>query len=118
MLMKTRSILTRFGLILAGFMITAAASAATTDDHGNSPSTATAVTAPATIAGNLETAGDVDYFKITLTTPAVITATSSGTTDVVGTLLLPHARADTHLLLACSVCPPQQGLDVCGGHLL
>ena len=92
MLMKTRSILTRFGLILAGFMITAAASAATTDDHGNSPSTATAVTAPATIAGNLETAGDVDYFKITLTTPAVITATSSGTTDVVGTLLLGGAK--------------------------
>ncbi|WP_449067721.1 choice-of-anchor D domain-containing protein [Prosthecobacter sp.] len=64
----------------------------TTDDHGNATSAATAVTLPSVKTGSLEKAGDVDYFKFTLTAPAVVTVTSGGTTDVMGTLWLGAAK--------------------------
>lgn len=63
-----------------------------TDDHGNSTSTATAAALPSVKTGSLEKAGDVDFFKFTLTTPSVVTVTSSGTTDVMGTLWLGAAK--------------------------
>ncbi len=59
-----------------------------TDDHGNTASSATAVVLPCVKNGSLERAGDIDYFKFTLTAPAVVTASSGGTTDVVGKLFL------------------------------
>lgn len=58
------------------------------DDHGNLIASATAAALPSTKTGSLEKAGDVDYFKFTLNTPSVVTVTSSGTTDVMGTLWL------------------------------
>ncbi len=64
----------------------------TTDDYGNTPATAAAVTLPAVRTGGLEKAGDVDFFKFTLTAPTVVTVTSGGTTDVVGTLWLGGAK--------------------------
>ncbi|MFZ4765804.1 MAG: hypothetical protein ACOYMN_12705, partial [Roseimicrobium sp.] len=82
-------------LLLGAALLPFGAPAQTTsyvDDHANNTTAATLVTAPATIPGVLGHAGDVDYFKVTLANPAVLTATSSGTTDVVGSLLLGGAR--------------------------
>lgn len=64
----------------------------TADDYGNTPATAAAVTLPSVKTGSLEKAGDVDFFKFTLTVPTVVTVTSGGTTDVVGTLWLGGAK--------------------------
>jgi hypothetical protein len=64
----------------------------TTDDYGNTTSTAAAVTLPSVKTGTLEKAGDVDFFKFTLTVPGLVTVTSGGTTDVVGTLWLGGAK--------------------------
>lgn len=64
----------------------------TSDDHGNNTSVATAVMLPSVKTGSLERAGDVDYFKFRLTAPAVVTVTSGGTTDVLGTLWLGAAK--------------------------
>lgn len=62
------------------------------DDHGNTTSTATAVALPSVKTGSLEKAGDIDFFKFTLTAPSGVTLTSSGTTDVTGTLWLGAAK--------------------------
>ncbi|MFZ4766741.1 MAG: choice-of-anchor D domain-containing protein, partial [Roseimicrobium sp.] len=56
------------------------------DDHGQNPSNATLVTAPATVAGNLEISGDIDVFKITLGAASQLSVTSVGTTDVAASL--------------------------------
>ncbi|WP_395752286.1 choice-of-anchor D domain-containing protein [Prosthecobacter sp.] len=64
----------------------------TSDDYGNTTATAAAVTLPSVKTGTLEKAGDVDFFKFTLTTPTVVTVSSGGTTDVVGTLWLGGAK--------------------------
>lgn len=88
---RIRAFLNQSVLVLSAVFNTAIALHAqttVTDDHGNNPSAATLVTLPSTVNGNLETAGDVDYFKFTLTQPMQVTATSAGTTDVVGTLML------------------------------
>ena len=55
------------------------------DDHGNTRSTATSVAAPSSTAGTL-TAGDVDYFTVTVSQPGTLTVNTSGTTDTYGTL--------------------------------
>lgn len=62
------------------------------DDHGNSTTAATAAILPSVKTGSLEKAGDVDFFKFTLTAPSMVTVTSSGTTDVMGTLWLGAAK--------------------------
>lgn len=88
----TRAALARIGhAVLAAALLIAPglrSQTTVTDDHGNSPSTATLVTLPTTVNGALEKAGDYDYFKFTLAAPTVVTVTSGGTTDVVGGLLL------------------------------
>ena len=55
------------------------------DDHGNTRSTATRVTAPSSTAGTL-TAGDIDYFAVTVSQPGTLTVNTSGSTDTYGTL--------------------------------
>jgi hypothetical protein len=73
-------------LVAVGFWLlgTAAASA---DDHGNSLSTATAVNVPSTTSGAIQFAGDLDYFRFTITGTRSFTATTKGTTDTFGILL-------------------------------
>ena len=54
-------------------------------DHGNTRSTATSVATPSSTAGTL-TAGDVDYFAITVSQSGTLTVNTSGGTDTYGTL--------------------------------
>ena len=62
------------------------------DQHGNSPAQATQVqvgsTAPwmSSTAGQINTAGDVDYFTLTLPQAGVLVVETSGSTDTVGTV--------------------------------
>lgn len=55
------------------------------DDHGNTRSTATSVAVPSSSSGTL-TAGDVDYFTVTVSQPGTLTVNTSGSTDTYGTL--------------------------------
>ena len=57
------------------------------DDYGNSIATATTVNIPSTTQGNIETAGDVDFFKIVVTRVGRLLVKSTGTTDTFGILL-------------------------------
>lgn len=62
------------------------------DDHGDSPDdtnpTPSNIGVSDTQAGNeIETAGDVDFFEITLATAGLLTVESSGTTDTFGSLV-------------------------------
>lgn len=57
------------------------------DDHGNSMSAATSVSSNSTTAGNIETAGDNDYFRINVTGPGVLVVKTTGSTDTYGYLL-------------------------------
>lgn len=56
------------------------------DDHANSRATATVASLPATVSGNLELPGDVDYFKFTITKKAAVTIKTTGTTNTHGQL--------------------------------
>ncbi len=56
------------------------------DDHGNDRTLATVVALNSTTAGNIETAGDVDYFRIEANGPGTLVVTTTGSTDTVGTL--------------------------------
>lgn len=58
-----------------------------TDDHSNTTTNATALALNASATGNLETGGDVDVFKVSLTAAGNFTVSSTGSTDGVGTLL-------------------------------
>lgn len=79
---KSRSsALVALGLWLLG---TAAASA---DDHGNTFDKATVVNVPSTTGGAIEFAGDLDYFRFTITSTRSFTATTTGTADTFGILL-------------------------------
>ncbi len=71
--------------------VTATATTATNDDdHGNSANGATSVTSGVAVPGSIELSGDHDYFSITVTAstsdPVTITATTTGTTDTLGTI--------------------------------
>jgi secreted trypsin-like serine protease len=55
-----------------------------TDDYGNTLATAFAATAGTALTGRLEAAGDLDYFKFTVTAPGTLTAASTGTTALRG----------------------------------
>ena len=56
------------------------------DDHGNNRAAATLVAQSSTTGGNLETGGDLDYFKINVTSSGTLTLAATGTTDTYGTL--------------------------------
>ena len=56
------------------------------DDHGDTRATATAVELNRSISGDLETEGDIDYFRFAINTAGTITAFTAGDTDTLGTL--------------------------------
>ena len=66
--------------------ISGSATAVSGDDYGNTTATAYNLTVPATLQGKLD-AGDVDYFKFTLTAAATVTPKTTGAIDTYGTLL-------------------------------
>lgn len=57
------------------------------DDHGNSLLTASLFSLVRPPSGIIQYSTDVDFFKITLPTPGVLTLSSTGVTDVKGRLL-------------------------------
>ncbi len=68
------------------FAITGTGPVILRDDHGNTFATATGVTVPMNIGGNLEQSGDVDMFRFTLSASATVTLRTSGNTDTFGYL--------------------------------
>jgi len=58
----------------------------TVDDHGNDRTLATRVGLNSTNAGNIETPGDPDYFRIEANGPGTLVISTTGSTDTVGTL--------------------------------
>jgi pimeloyl-ACP methyl ester carboxylesterase len=58
-----------------------------TDDHGSSPTGATPIEPNSRTPGNIETAGDNDYFRITIPSSGTLTVYTTGTTDTYGYLL-------------------------------
>ncbi len=56
------------------------------DDHGDTLGTATTVEHNRSISGNLDTVGDIDYFRFVLNSAGTITAFTTGDTDILGTL--------------------------------
>ena len=58
----------------------------TTDDHGNTTATATAVALNSSTNGAINTPGDVDYFRLQVTGPGTLTVYTTGPTDTVGSL--------------------------------
>ena len=59
------------------------------DDHGDTESTATTIGVPTSTRGELEEAGDVDYFRFEVRSPGTLTVYSTGQTDTFGTLFEP-----------------------------
>lgn len=57
------------------------------DDHGNTTATATAAVLNTPASGRIEAAGDVDFFRVTVSGAGTLNLTSSGTTDVAAALL-------------------------------
>ena len=57
------------------------------DDHGNSTSTATNAGLNSSVAGRIETGGDNDYFRISVTDSGTLTVSSTGSFDTYGYLL-------------------------------
>lgn len=58
-----------------------------TDDHSNTTVNASPLALNTSTIGNLESNSDIDVFRLMLTTGGTLTINSTGTTDVVGTLL-------------------------------
>ena len=56
------------------------------DDHGDTRGTATKVELNRSVSGNLETAGDIDYFQFSLRKKGTVTISTTGNTDTLGTL--------------------------------
>jgi len=61
--------------------------AAPTDDHGNTTAAATLINPTSSTAGNIETAGDNDYFRIDVPAAGILTVNTTGSTDTYGYLL-------------------------------
>ncbi len=80
--MKPRTYTTHpFLLLLAPALLLLQPSAAWGDDHGGTSTTATVWNTP-DIAGNIESAADVDWFRFTVTVPGRVWLYSTGDTDV------------------------------------
>ena len=56
------------------------------DDHGDTRGTATKVELNRSVSGNLETAGDIDYFRFSLRDEGTLTTFTTGNTDTLGIL--------------------------------
>ena len=65
-----------------------------TDDHGNSEDTATLVGLVSTTEGELEEAGDVDYFEVDVERRGTIQVYTSGSLDTVGQLTSAQGDVD------------------------
>ena len=57
------------------------------DDYGNNMGTATVLSQNGSLAGSLDYASDVDYFRVNVTGAGAMTMQTSGTTDTYGLLL-------------------------------
>ena len=75
----------------------------TPDEHGNTPGSATAITPGTTTAGQLNTAGDVDYFRLSVPQNGVLVVGTTGPTNTRGTVW----QADTLLAQATGGGPGQ-----------
>ena len=64
-----------------------------TDDHGDTQSTATTVSAPSITAGELEWSGDTDVFAFRLDAPGRLIVETTGALDTFGLLYGPTASA-------------------------
>lgn len=72
---------------VSGITGTAAPPPPSTDDHGDTPATATVVQAPSSTRGSLESGGDKDYFRFDLGQGGRLQVRTTGSTDTFGTLL-------------------------------
>ena len=68
------------------YSLEVASSAVAKDDHGGSRETATEVSVPSSTAGNLESPGDSDYFRIVLQQSAILELHTTSGTDTYGVL--------------------------------
>ncbi|MBM3854799.1 MAG: hypothetical protein FJ399_16880, partial [Verrucomicrobia bacterium] len=59
----------------------------TTDDHGNTTGSATAISLNSSTNGAINTAGDIDFFRIDVTASGTLTLYTTGSTDTYGRLL-------------------------------
>ncbi len=57
-------------------------------DHGNTPATATLIAPTSTTSGAIGPDGDLDYFRLAITEPGLLTIRTTGNTDTIGTLYL------------------------------
>lgn len=57
-----------------------------TDDHGNTIATASAIDLNSTVAGRIESAADLDFFRIQIPNPGRLTVFTTGSTDTFGEL--------------------------------
>ncbi|MCB4746518.1 MAG: pre-peptidase C-terminal domain-containing protein, partial [Sulfurovum sp.] len=62
------------------------ASIPVSDDYGNTRNTAATIGTTSTTLGDIETAGDVDYFEINITSAGTLVVNTTGSTDTVGIL--------------------------------
>ncbi len=70
------------------------------DQHGDTPTTATALDLTTSAAGYLQSDSDVDYFRFTLPRPGILRATTTGQTDTQGQLW--QERAGELVLVAAA----------------
>ncbi|MCB4762232.1 MAG: pre-peptidase C-terminal domain-containing protein, partial [Sulfurovum sp.] len=56
------------------------------DDYGNTRNTAATIGTTSTTLGDIETAGDVDYFEINITSAGTLVVNTTGSTDTAGFL--------------------------------
>ncbi len=57
-----------------------------TDDHGDTPAEATALSAGSSVQGRIETSGDVDYFRLQIPAQSDVEIYTTGSLDTVGSL--------------------------------
>ena len=56
------------------------------DDHGNTPGTATIASIPSAVRGEIDPAGDADWFRLNVSGAGRLTVRTTGSTDTIGKL--------------------------------
>ena len=69
---------------------------AAADDHGDTERAATRIGAPSSTEGELEAAGDVDYFRFQLRSSGRLAVHTTGTTDTIGLLTGPNGLRESN----------------------
>ncbi|MBM3852705.1 MAG: hypothetical protein FJ399_06075, partial [Verrucomicrobia bacterium] len=59
----------------------------TTDDHGETRGTATSISVPSSTNGAINSAGDLDYFRVQVSSATTLVVYTTGSTDTYGRLL-------------------------------